>query len=194
MNKVKSSLRNKVLTKLTSLPEVRKKQIEKKLSRNLFNSKLWKKANVIGLTCSTEIEWNTMPIIQKAWSEGKGVAVPKTDSTKSTMKFYLIKNEGQLKVGYGNILEPIIELSRFIDKFEIDLLIVPGIVFDKYGYRIGFGGGYYDRFLTNFTNETVSLLSSKQLVDKLPIEKHDINVQYLITETGLYKVKSKSEV
>lgn len=183
-----------MLTKLTSLPEVRKKQIEKKLSRNLFNSKLWKKANVIGLTCSTEIEWNTMPIIQKAWSEGKGVAVPKTDSTKSTMKFYLIKNEGQLKVGYGNILEPIIELSRFIDKFEIDLLIVPGIVFDKYGYRIGFGGGYYDRFLTNFTNETVSLLSSKQLVDKLPIEKHDINVQYLITETGLYKVKSKSEV
>jgi|SRR5699024_10607196 len=191
---MKSSLRNKVLTKLSSLAEVDKKYMERELSAHLYNSRLWKEANVIGLTCSTDIEWDTMSIIQKAWIEGKQVAVPKTDSSKPTMKFYLIENESQLKVGYGGILEPIVEETSFIDKFEIDLLIVPGIVFDEYGYRIGFGGGYYDRFLTDFTNKTVSLLSSKQLVDKLPIEKHDINVQYLITETGLHKVKSKSEV
>lgn len=183
-----------MLNNLASLPTVKKKTIELQLTKHLFTSNIWKKATVIGITCSTELEWDTKQIIEQAWEEGKVVAVPKTIPTDSQMEFYKINDFSQLTIGYQGILEPSPNINKLIEKKSIELLIVPGVVFDEYGYRIGFGGGYYDRFLADFSNTTVSLLSTLQLVTKLPIEKHDIHVQYLITEKGCHKVKAKSEV
>ncbi|HLR71493.1 MAG TPA: 5-formyltetrahydrofolate cyclo-ligase [Pseudogracilibacillus sp.] len=187
----KGFLRKITLEKLADLTHDDKKVIETQLKEHLLKSACWKNAKTIGITCATELEWNTIPIIQHAWKEGKTVAVPKTNSSQSTMEFYQIDYLSQLRKGYGDILEPITDNKQLIKKQEIDLLIVPGVIFDEYGYRIGFGGGYYDRYLVDFKHETVSLLSTFQLVRSLPIEKHDIHVQYLITENGLRKVKQK---
>lgn len=185
---VKQTLRKQIIHKIKNLTNSQKKAIELKMYKHLFNSFLWNDAKVIGITSSTSIEWNTAPIIERAWEEMKIVSVPKTISEKKTLKFYRINSFKELKKGYGNILEPYDNKSNYIEKNNIDLLIVPGVVFDQFGYRIGYGGGYYDRFLVDFPNYTVSLVSRLQLVDSLPVEAHDIPVQHLITEEGLRKV------
>lgn len=190
----KKSLRKEVLSQLENLTVKEKSAIEARLYDYLFTSSFWNKANCIGVTASTKIEWNTEPIMERAWQEGKVVAVPKTIPAHARMDFYQIDNVDELKPGYQNIFEPLVNETKYMNKEIIDLLIVPGVVFDQYGYRIGFGGGYYDRFLSDYKGETVSLLSRIQLVHKLPIEKHDIHVQYLITEAGIRKINDKSEV
>lgn len=184
----KKLLREAVLHKIKNLTLEEKKAIENQLYHHLFNCFLWKEANVIGITSSTSIEWNTEPIIERAWKENKIVALPKTIPQEAKLDYYQIKSFSDLKVGYGKILEPVASNHNYIPKEEIELLVVPGIVFDSYGYRIGFGGGYYDRFLVNFPNSTLSLVSRLQLFEKLPVEEHDIHVQFLITEDGLRRV------
>lgn len=128
------------------------------------------------------MEWDTVPIIEKAWEEGKRVAVPKCLPNRK-MSFYQLDHFNQLVKGMHDIPEPNPDQTIIIEKNNIDLLIVPGIVFSPNGYRIGFGGGYYDRFLADFRNETVSLASHHQMVDQLPIDSFDIPVQHIITSS-----------
>ncbi len=152
------------------------------IQARLYKEKVWKKANTIGLTVSRKREIDTRNIISHAWSVGKRVAVPKSCPDTSQMDFYVIDTFSQLEKGYVGLLEPIVALSKRIEKDSIDLLIVPGLVFDKKGFRIGYGGGYYDRFLQTFTNETLALTLESQLVERVPHDIYDIPINRLITE------------
>lgn len=182
----KEKIRNEVILMLQSFSETEKKSIEQTLYTNLFASKFWKKANLIGITLSKGFEWSTIPIIKRAWQEGKKVSVPRSIHASRELHFYQIEQFSQVKVGYFDIKEPIVEQTKRIHKEDIELMLVPGVAFTKKGYRIGFGGGYYDRFLKDYLNPTLSLLHSKQIVAKIPIETHDVPVDYLITERGIF--------
>src|SRR5690625_3433928 len=87
-----------------------------------------------------------------------------------------------LKRGYANILEP--DSNKTVKAIDdtIDLLFVPGIVFDRRGYRIGFGGGFYDRFLQYRQLMTISFATDFQLIGRVPIDDFDIPVQHIITD------------
>lgn len=185
----KTKLRLQILERLNQLSEEEKTEIENLLISHLIHSKLFQKSSVIGTTFSQPFEWNTKPIMEKAWEENKTVVVPKTYPMTRQLTFFEVHKDSELEVGYGNILEPKEEYSKKYDKNEIDLLIVPGIVFDEYGYRIGFGGGYYDRFLTDYKRTTVSIASKRQMFEKIPIQPYDIPVDFLVTEDGFYRVK-----
>lgn len=189
----KNKRRHSVILQLNEQSKEDRKKIEQHLINQLLQSKLWHKAKTVGITISQAIEWNTRPIIQEAWNQGKIVCVPKSYPTDRKLIFYKIDSFEQLETAAYGLLEPIVEKTKQLKKERIDLLIVPGMVFDKYGYRIGFGGGYYDRFLTDFPNETCSLLCKKQLIDRLPSESHDIPINYLITEIGVQKSKMKKD-
>lgn len=158
--------------------------MEAVLLKHLTASDVWKKAETIGITVAQGFEWDTKPIIEAGWKENKTVAVPKCEPKEKRLTFYTLEEYDQLEVVYYNLLEPKPDASLKLTKQKIDVLIVPGLLFDKQGYRIGFGGGFYDRFLTDFPNTTVSLLHSSQLMEDLPKEEFDIPVQYLITENG----------
>lgn len=184
---MKKQIRESVITKLKNLSNKQKEEMEQKLHQHLFNTELWMSAKHIGVTISQGFEWNTRPIIEKAWQQGKVACVPKCSPTDKTLQFYELNSYDQLETVYYNLLEPKAEETNKINKQNIDLLLVPGVVFNKEGFRIGFGGGFYDRFLSDYPNETISLISSLQLVDDLPIEAHDIAVKHLITEAGIMK-------
>lgn len=77
-----------------------------------------------------------------------------------------------------------------MDPADIDLLLVPGLAFMNNGYRLGFGGGYYDRFLKLYKKQTASLAFSSQIVSQLPVESHDIPVQKIITEERIIECDS----
>src|SRR5699024_7389164 len=101
--------------------------------------------------------------------------------------FYKFTSYDELEIVYYNLKEPRPLKTNEMDKDHIDLIIVPGLVYDQEGYRIGFGGGYYDRFLANYANETVSLAGQIQMVTNVPSESFDIPVNHIITENGHIK-------
>ena len=142
-----------------------------------------KRAQVIGITLSSFPEVETWNLIQELWKLGKQVAVPKCEPTSRRMTFYIIDSFDQLEVVYMKLKEPIPAITTKVERTQIDVLIVPGVVFTKQGYRIGFGGGYYDRFLSDYNGTTFALAFDCQLVENVPIERFDIPVQYIITET-----------
>lgn len=167
----------------------KKRNIEESMRELLFSSSLWKEATHIGVTLSSSLEWDTRMIVQNAWAQGKVVCVPKTIPSRKGMAFYILTDFDQCAVGHFGMEEPIPEKTKQIPKEQIDLLLVPGLMYNQQGYRVGFGGGYYDRFLMDYPNTTVSLLHSSQLSDRLPVEEHDVPVDYIVTEKACWKTQ-----
>ena len=102
------------------------------------------------------------------------------------MDFRKLERFDQLESVYSGLLEPIESKTNLVEPSDIDLLIVPGIAFDSEGFRMGFGGGYYDRFLQSFKGNTVSLAFREQIVSNLPKEDHDIPVEKIITDVDIF--------
>lgn len=140
---------------------------------------LWKEARTIALTLPLDLEVDTWPLVYLAWKEGKSVFVPKV--TKQGLTFHEIHSLDDLSPGVMGILEPITGAANQY----IDLCIVPGRVFNREGYRIGWGGGYYDRFLATYSGHKISLAYSVQVLENIPIESHDIPVNMIVTEKEL---------
>lgn len=187
----KKEIRDIIKNKLLNItPDLRIK-ITSDITTQLFASKLWKDAKAVGVTVSGGFEWDTAAIIERGWQDGKTMAVPKCIPEFRRLEFYKLESFEQLENNFYNLQEPDPERSSRVEKQEMDLLIVPGLAFDKRGYRVGFGGGYYDRFLTDFPNTTISIFYSKQLLDHLPIEPFDIPVQALLTEKGFIKKEDR---
>ena len=130
-------------------------------------------------------EVETLELIRWCLAQGKKVAVPLVDHSSSTMIPLQITDPGQdLKPGYYGIPEPDPLKAYRIDGKEIDAVILPGSVFDTGGGRLGYGGGYYDRFLVNDAPQAcrIGLAFEMQLVEVVPLEPHDQRLDYLVTE------------
>jgi 5-formyltetrahydrofolate cyclo-ligase len=177
----KKKMRKKVKQLLTQLTDKEKQEYSEAIAEKLYALSAWKKAKCIGITISRGNEVHTLPIIEKAWCEGKKICVPKCDPDEKTMVFREIHSFAQLESVYFGLLEPIEDITKEVEAAEMDLMVVPGIVFSRDGYRIGYGGGYYDRYLQQFTQTTISLAYSVQIVERVPAEPHDIPVQMIIT-------------
>lgn len=159
-----------------------KAELNRKITERFLNSDVYKNCEILFAYVSTEIETDTSVIIKKALDDGKTVVIPKCLDRAGLMDFYQIKSLNDLRSGMYDIFEPDPERCElFIDK-STGVCLVPGLCFDMYGYRIGFGKGYYDRFLAKFGGITVGLCYSKCVEHSLPKGSHDIAVDILITE------------
>lgn len=178
----KKSLRKQVLDALNNMNRTEhiKKSLE--ITDRVLASDEFRSADTIGITISRYPEVDTRPIIEAAWIAGKRIAVPKCIHTIRKMDFRLITSYDSLETVYMGLFEPIINETISIEKDGIDLQIVPGIVFSDEGYRIGFGGGYYDRYMSDYNGNTLSLAFASQTSHSIPIEDHDIPVSKIFTE------------
>lgn len=181
----KKEWRKEILSLLNGIDGTVKKEMAKSLHNFLYEQPEWKTAKVLGTTISTKNEIDTYAIIEKAWEHGKQVVVPKCVPEKKQLSFYQITSFDDLEDSYFNLREPIPHLTRQVSPSQIDLLLVPGVVFDRTGYRIGHGGGYYDRFLKGKNFLTASLCFNLQVINEIPKEVHDIPVKKIITENGV---------
>lgn len=121
--------------------------------------------------------------IRKALSDGKRVAVPYCLDSSGTMEFYLIDALEQLREGRFGIREPDINYSKRLENFDKSIIIVPAIAFDRKGYRIGYGKGYYDRFLAaHNTIPSVGVCFEAMLQEQLHTENYDVPIDMIITE------------
>ncbi|MGV3488854.1 MAG: 5-formyltetrahydrofolate cyclo-ligase [Tuberibacillus sp.] len=181
----KKVLRQKMKATLKNLDPETFAQGVKDVHSGLFHSDVWKKAKTIAVTVSQGTEMDTREIIERAWNEAKTVAVPKCDAKNKRLVFRQIQSFNQLETEYYGLLEPIESETSVITKEEMDVIIVPGLVFDRQGYRIGFGGGYYDRFLKDVDTLKIAQALDVQIIDRIPVEAHDIPVDVLFTPSEM---------
>ncbi|WP_066890064.1 5-formyltetrahydrofolate cyclo-ligase [Clostridium nigeriense] len=191
MNKEeKRLLRNRILDIRNSLDKDTKSFMDNEIYNRLIKSELYLKAKSIFIYINFGSEIDTMSIINKALEDGKDVYIPKIYRDNKSMKAIKINGFKDLEKNSMGILEPIND-SSYISKEKLDLIIVPGAVFDLSGNRIGYGGGYYDRYLEpieNINNKLV-LAYELQIVDFIDSESHDIKFDYVITNTKFRKIK-----
>ncbi|WP_458412491.1 5-formyltetrahydrofolate cyclo-ligase [Schinkia sp. CFF1] len=186
----KSEIRQMMKVKLQQLSGDVINQWSSDIAALLYNSQDWIAANTIGITISRKREVATKTIIEKGWEQGKRIVVPKCDPGTKEMTFRVLHSFDQLEIVYYGLEEPKESETTAVSANDIDFLLVPGLVYNKEGYRIGFGGGYYDRFLSKYEGRTAALAFEVQLLGELPLEEHDIPVDTLITNKQVIVCRS----
>lgn len=162
-----------------------KKIADQQILTRLINSHLYKKADLILIYVSADSEVDTRFIINYALKDRKTVAVPFCSG--KNMLFGKIECFDELVCGKYGILTVDEPYKKIISDFKNALCIVPGICFDLNGARIGYGGGFYDRFLAENKVCTVGLCFQKCICSKIPFDEHDIKIDYILTENYLIK-------
>jgi len=183
-NEEKSLLRKEVLHKRNSMSHFEISMKSKLIQRKLIESPVFNQSKSIGLYLAIGSEVQTREIINYALDLGKTVLLPRIMS--NDLRFYVVDQkdfeENSFDVNRFGIKEPKIDKPADF----IDLLIIPGIVFDTYGFRIGYGYGYYDKYLTiSKFSKSIGLAYDFQFIKKpIPILPHDRKIDVLITESG----------
>lgn len=178
----KNELRAKYKKLRESCPPELKKQLDQKLTENFLSLEEYKNCRTLFVFISMPVECDTSGIIRQAFADGKRVAAPKCISKSGDMRFYYIEEEGSMVRGMFGIPEPDETKCRQVTDFDEGLCVVPGLCFDLGHYRIGFGKGYYDRFLRRFNGVTAGICFSKYIVKELPRGAHDMSTDILVTE------------
>ncbi|MDM5249206.1 5-formyltetrahydrofolate cyclo-ligase [Lysinibacillus sp. G4S2] len=180
----KTTIRNEVREVLTKMSEEAYHDRSITVVKKVLQEPYIIEANTIGITISNKPEVDTIHLIEELWQLGKKVAIPKCNPKTREMSFYAIESFDQLETVYMHLREPIPEKSEFIDANEMDVILVPGVVFDMFGYRVGYGGGYYDRYVINYRKgKLISLLFDEQLYEQVPTDVHDCPVDIIVTPT-----------
>ena len=178
----KKDIRKQVLTLRERLTVKEQDEKSQCIFNQVINHPFFMDANIIYCYVDYKQEVKTRSIIQHAWEQGKNVAVPKI--VDDEMRFYFIESFEELKEGYRGIPEPI---NCKIADAKSPLVIMPGVAFDKSKNRIGYGKGFYDKFLKNSPySHTMALCYEVQLVEKVPTDPFDIKPEILITEKCIY--------
>lgn len=135
-------------------------------------------------------EVDISPILEYGWHHSCRVVAPKVHLEDKSLSLYIIHSFDDLQPGVWGIPEPKEHTTLLMDISQIDLILLPGIAFDHDGGRLGYGGGFYDRFLQRFQQLSspvpmlLALAYDLQIVAKVPIEEHDLRVDQVITEHG----------
>lgn len=182
----KKKLRKQIRLKLAKFNSVRKQNADDHIQNCLYSLDSYSNSKVICIYVSTEEEVETREIIRKElFLNSRSVVVPKIRD--GILKLYKISKWSDLKSGKYGIEEPKNGLPE-IEIAKIDILVVPGIAFDKNCNRLGRGGGYYDKALQNVNAIKIGLGYDFQILPKIPHEKYDVRLNYIITEKGVIKM------
>lgn len=180
----KSKLREDIKAKRNKMSEIEREEKSSSIAKTVISLDCFKSSKNIFLYMPLRKEVNTIPIIEEAIKQKKNVLLPRCLKNKPLMNFYYINSLNDLETGSYNIREP--KISCPICEEATGLLILPGLSFDGSGNRLGYGKGYYDRFLSCFKGTTIGLCFSEFLSNSpLPVNKYDERVDFVITENGL---------
>lgn len=179
---MKAELRKKIFQEMKTLSQEQKQAMDQVLTECFLQHPFYQEAKTIATYLSFPHEFQTQELIEQALKDGKKVLIPKT-YPKGRMEFVVYNPQQLAKTSFG-LLEPQGDLE-VVEPSQIDLIHVPGLAFTTEGYRIGYGGGYYDRYLEHFAGHTMSTIYPCQ-VQEFNSEDHDIAVQeVLIDERNL---------
>lgn len=180
----KNLLRQQAMKMRNSLNSLEVQGKSHEISQLFLSLPLYREVPSILSYLSFGSEIDTTAIIKNAWLRGKRVLVPVCQTKDKTLLISELRSLNELSPGTWGIPEPKKEYLRPVSPSEIGLAIIPGLAFDSRGHRLGFGAGYYDRFLSTLPSECpkIALAYNFQIVEFIPNEAHDVPVDLIVTE------------
>ena len=184
----KAELRRRLRAKRDSLSKEEREALDRRICAHILASSVYRRADTLLLYAPHGSEINLLALVRAAERDGKRVAFPKCDTEHETMEFYYLEKGRALIPGAYGIPEPPAD-ARLCHPDEHTLCILPALAVDLSGNRLGYGKGYYDKYLEHFTGITMVALYAGFLQQGLPAEKHDRPVQYLCTEDRIGRLR-----
>ena len=172
----KKEIREKYLIIRKSINTNKKQKYNWEILSKIINLAEYKQCKLLLSYVSLKYEVNTLNLIKYSLKANKEVAVPKCEG--ETITFYYLNSLQDLKKGSFEILEP--ESKNKVTDFENSICVIPGICFDKSGNRIGYGKGYYDRFLKDYNGLKIGLTYKECICDKIDTDKYDIKMDKVV--------------
>ena len=190
VKEVKKKLRNQYKQYRLDLPSDVKADFDKKICDALMQLVSFRHSETILMYAPLEGEIDVMPIAVRALELGKRVAFPRCVEDPRNLDFKYISTLDELKSGSYSIAEPTEEMESVTD-YSRSICIIPGVVFYDYGFRVGYGKGYYDRFLSAYDGTKFGLAYSECILGEVPRGRFDRHVDILISEKGVKIAKTK---
>lgn len=183
----RQQLRRRYLAQRSGLSPLDRRTCSRQITDGLMALPDFNSRQHVFIYCDYHSEVETLELIRRCLQAGKTVSVPLAQPDQSRMEAVVVVDPAvELAPGYKGIPEPLpsIVASRLFSAHLIEVAVIPGAVFDRRGYRLGYGGGYYDRFLSESAPQAlrIGLAFSHQVIDALPILPHDVPVDILVTE------------
>lgn len=186
----KKDFRKRLLDKRRKLPIHDVSDFSAKIIHALLRWDIYIDSRNIMLYTPMPDEPQIMPVFEHAWSSNKLVSIPHLTEKWGIMDAALVDSFVDMVPGKFNLLMPDPLKVRIADSASLDLVVVPGVAFDSEGYRLGMGAGYYDRFLLTAVNAiTIGICWAENIISEIPKERHDLPVDYLLTEMGILNCK-----
>lgn len=184
IQKEKARLRKELLDLRLRIPAELSASASNAVRQHLQPLPVWQKARAVAATVAFRGEIESYPLLEEVLRSGKRLCLPRVSPDKSRLTFHVVKDLKVLSPGTYGILEP--PAKEPVDIRSIDLVLVPGLAFDRQGYRLGFGAGYYDQVIPLMSPDAaaVGLCYSFQVLDRVPRAPHDVPVHALLTEKG----------
>ncbi len=182
IRKTKNELREKAKEFRLSLTSEEKIKCDTAIVEKLCSLKQFSNAATILCYMSTPIEVDTHALISRLFLQSKTVAVPRCIDNSRDMEFFCINSFEQTEKHTFGVFEPDSEKCERLRDYRNSVCIIPGLAFDREGYRLGYGKGYYDRFLSSYKGLKIGICYEKCIFEKLPHGYFDISADIVVTE------------
>ena len=182
----KKELRSYIKTKRKSVEN--KAEKDSLVAQNLLSLDEIKKADTILCYISLDDEIYTDEIVRVLLDSGKSVGAPYCVDNNGNMDFYYITDFDDLRIQSFGVREPVIEKCKKVTSFDNTIIILPGLCFDSNGNRLGYGKGYYDRFLQIHSLISVGLCYNSLIVKKVPTDMYDKKADIIVTENDIIRI------
>lgn len=192
IRKHKIEIRKQNLERRSAIPTEIRKNKDARICKNIISSAAFRYADVILLYYPIKGEVDILPLMQAAIDSGKKVAFPRCHPEDHSMTFHYVSSEEDFEKGSYGLREPFASLPAFDPQtgYEMNVLcIVPAVVYDRKGYRIGYGGGYYDRFFGQCRPASIGVAYEEFIIKNVPHGRYDISVDVVVSERGIYARK-----
>jgi len=193
IRKHKLEIRKQNLERRAAISAEVRRERDARICRNILSTAVYRYADVILLYYPIKGEVDVLPLLSAALAAGKKVAFPRCKAENRTMTFHYVTSPEDFEIGTYVLRELLASLPAFDFRTEGEkknvLCIVPAVVFDRNGYRIGYGGGYYDRFFGQFRPASIGVAYHDFIVKNVPHGRYDISVDVVVSERGIYARK-----
>lgn len=191
----KKEIRKSLTALRDALAIEKRRYLDQVIFEQFTQSSVYLQAQVLFAFVSFKSEVDTLQILKHAIRKGKCICLPKISAKQSGMEFFQMTDLGDLKQGSYGILEPDVH-CKTAKNLKPDLILIPGLGFDRSGGRIGYGRGFYDQYLYNRHRSVpkISLAYSFQIIDKIPMYDTDVCVDAILTEKEWIAVTTKAHL
>lgn len=187
IRKQKDEIRAEYSQKRKSMDAAEKQRRDEAICRAAVSLVSFRYAEFVLLYAATSDEIDITPIAAEALARGKKIAFPRCDKETHTMKYHIVSSLDELKPDAYNISEPPADNPIYDPASDVGSAVcfVPGLVYDKEGYRLGYGKGFYDRYLSGFSGCTIGIVYSDYILPAVPRGRYDVSLDILLTEKGV---------